>query len=82
MASISAYTHPSGAVYAAPAQLNQSQTLSALGHSINSGHIIATVPNMGLSPSIASMALSHTSSSIQKLMSLPPPKVRKNFLMS
>ena len=80
MTAISTYTHPSGAVYATPGGLSQAQTLTAMGHHAHSAHVnglVATVSNMGLSPTIATMAIPHHSSSMQKLLSLPPPKVRE-----
>jgi hypothetical protein len=39
---------------------------------------VSTVPTMALSPSLGSVTLAHPAA-MQKLLSLPPPKVRINW---
>ena len=76
------YTHPSGAVYATAPGLTQAQAqaLQAMGHHHqmhqHQHQMVSSVPGMALSPSMAcSVNLSHPNTSMQKLLSLPPPKV-------
>jgi hypothetical protein len=69
-------------VYAAAPTLTQAQAqaLSALGHHPHVNGLVSTVPTMALSPTMGGVALTHPATSMQKLLSLPPPKVRFSFL--
>ena len=76
------YTHPSGAVYATAAGLTQAQAqaLQAMSqHHHHQHQMVSSVPSMALSPSMGSVTLSHPTTSMQKLLSLPPPKVGSFF---
>jgi hypothetical protein len=86
---MTAYTNPGGHVYGAGSALTQAQAqaLSALGqhqHYVNG--LLSSVPNMALSSSMSNVTLAHPASSMQKLLSLPPPKVQfckfSNYNMS
>lgn len=69
------YTH-GGQVYATTPTFTQAQALSALGHHPHLNGLVSTVPTMALSPSLGSVTLGHPATSMQKLLTLPPPKVR------
>ena len=73
------YTHQGGHVYATGTTLTQAQAqaLSAMGHHPHHVNgLVSSVPSMVLSPSIGNVTLNHPAASMQKLLSLPPPKVR------
>jgi hypothetical protein len=70
-------TYTGGPVYAATPTLTQAQALSALSHHHQVNGLVSTVPTMALSPSLGSVTLAHPAA-MQKLLSLPPPKVRIN----
>jgi hypothetical protein len=79
---MNSYTHPSGAVYATATGLTQAQAqaLQAMGHhQHHQQQMVSSVASMALSPSMGSVTLSHPNMSMQKLLSLPPPKVGPVF---
>ena len=72
-------TYTGGHMYAATPTLTQAQALSALSHHHQVNGLVSTVPTMALSPSMGGVTLAHPAASMQKLLSLPPPKVRNQF---
>lgn len=74
-------TYTGGHMYATPT-MTQAQALSALSHHHQVNGLVSTVPTMALSPSMGGVTLAHPASSMQKLLSLPPPKVRNPHLLT